>query len=806
MSPHPPQDVVDTTDGHPVVFSEPAVGRPLRQGEDVTACSQKTSAMVALTMLSVAYIFNVLIMVDVVYETLYMPGYNTKILLHLWDGLLVVVLGSVLCTASRGVQGNTSGLMWFGTIARGIGIGGTYPAASTIAFDILNKKTTHGARAFVMMTNFVFNAGGMLATIVFVIVLAAAQPGHLDTVWPVCIGIGIVIPLAAISYSTLRTTSRRLRSRAMKCMCPLAHVLPDLSQCELTTSTLADLSMYSSEAKQHWVAMVRTACLWFVYDFILVSFVGYVIFALIIGSAYDRLLNVTPLLVVLYALMLFMGNLGPGNLLSLIASESYPSNVRGSFYGVNAAFGTAGAIAGIHAFATIDDNLRKQWGFIIAALCGVLGIIITCFLPSGPDILPANLSEKEATRNVDRMYITASDAQSQCGSHLTRGDDSGIACPPKGNTSAISYADKDVDLYTNEIAVPVVNDASGPRDPGSHPSRLLDISSPPHASPTSCTLAGSQPEAIDNSPSDVHGLPSTRVLLLQRMSMDVPLEYVTPALNIQEAHEVIAEHVAVSRLQKFFKEDDVFVKTVEANAAKLQDDGQSFPVTKQNVQRLIRLSLYYPVIYCDDSHSMSWDVPTRWELQREAVARVANITTRALPPSYGVGLRFINAQWAARDNIPSARVLEAVDAVAPSSGTPLGTHMRQYILRPLVYDVLDAGRLLERPILICVITDGCPYGEYETTFEDAITECRQRLVDAGYEPTAVRFCVNQIGGDEGSTLFLDSLRNNPSINDVVYCTTERLDLKFKLFRENGRLLDEWLLHMLSNPIMHRIEN
>ncbi|KAH9839082.1 major facilitator superfamily domain-containing protein [Rhodofomes roseus] len=510
MSPHPPQDVVDTTDGHPVVFSEPAVGHPLRQGEDVTACSQKTSAMVALTMLSVAYIFNILIMVDVVYETLYMPGYNTKILLHLWDGLLVgqfigqvafgmlcdsigqifalyvsmalVVLGSVLCTASRGVQGNTSGLMWFGTIARGIvgvGIGGTYPTASTTAFDIINEKTAHSGRAFVMMTNFVFNAGGMLATIVFVIVLAAAQPGHLDTVWPVCIGIGIVIPLAAICYSTPRTTSRRLRSRAMKY-----------------------LSMYSSEAKQHWVAMVRTACLWFVYDFvvypklvfsggilltlvdgdiwrtagyrlllvvfalsgslagamvcdtigrrnlILVSFVGYVIFALIIGCAYDRLLNVTPLLVVLYALMLFMGNLGPGNLLSLIASESYPSNVRGSFYGVTAAFGTAGAIAGIHAFATIDDNLRKQWGFIIAALCGVVGIVIAYFLPSSPDILPADLSEKDTQRDADVEYVSEPDT-----THPT---------PIQDNTSAISYADKDADLNDgNGIAVPVVKGANG---------------------------------------------------------------------------------------------------------------------------------------------------------------------------------------------------------------------------------------------------------------------------------------------------------------------------------------------------------
>ena len=33
---------------------------------------------------------------------------------------------------------------------------------------------------------------------------------------------------------------------------------------------------------------------------------------------------------------------------------------RGPFYGVTAAFGSAGAICGIHAFNTIDENLRKE--------------------------------------------------------------------------------------------------------------------------------------------------------------------------------------------------------------------------------------------------------------------------------------------------------------------------------------------------------------------------------------------------------------------------------------------------------------
>ncbi|KZT71648.1 hypothetical protein DAEQUDRAFT_665375, partial [Daedalea quercina L-15889] len=271
----------------------------------------------------------------------------------------------------------------------------------------------------------------------------------------------------------------------------------------------------------------------------------------------------------------------------------------------------------------------------------------------------------------------------------------------------------------------------------------------------------------------------------------------------QEAQQVIAEHVAMSHLQKFFKEDDAFVKAVASNAAQLQDDGHSFPITRQNTERLIRLSLYHPVIYCDDSGSMTLDEPRRrWDLQRDAVHRIASITTRVVPPQYGVGLRFINAQWAKRDNIPVSDVLHAVDRVSPSGGTALGATLKSHILVPLVYDILRSGRILERPLLICVITDGCPDPDDKPTFENAILECRQLLVDAGYEPTSVRFCVNQIGGDDYSTGFLDRLRANPSIKDVVYCTTERLDEKYRQFRENGRQLDEWLLRMLSEPILH----
>ena len=266
-------------------------------------------------------------------------------------------------------------------------------------------------------------------------------------------------------------------------------------------------------------------------------------------------------------------------------------------------------------------------------------------------------------------------------------------------------------------------------------------------------------------------------------------------------------HVTSAGLQKF-AQDPAFLDTVAAIAAKaaaLIDDGGSFPLTRENIERLVRVSLYHPIIYCDDSGSMGEGSPTRWSLQSDAVRRISSITTRALPPTLGVSLRFINSHHADKDNIAAVEVPGAVGQASPSGLTPLGTVLKNRILKPLVYDVLGKNRLLERPFLVCIITDGCPNDGISATFEDAIKECRQRLVDAGYEPAAVRFCVNQVGNDSASTQFLDSLRNNKDIADVVYCTTERLDEKYKEFKTNHRLLDEWLLQMLSEPIMFYAE-
>jgi MFS family permease len=111
----------------------------------------------------------------------------------------------------------------------------------------------------------------------------------------------------------------------------------------------------------------------------MLGFSGYLVFGLIIGCSYDKITKIVPLFVVFYGLMQSSGNLGPGDMLGLISSESYATAVRGTCYGISAALGKTGAAVGTQAFTPIQLHLGKRWTFIIAAICGVVGIAVTYF-------------------------------------------------------------------------------------------------------------------------------------------------------------------------------------------------------------------------------------------------------------------------------------------------------------------------------------------------------------------------------------------------------------------------------------------
>ncbi|ETW77755.1 hypothetical protein HETIRDRAFT_11852, partial [Heterobasidion irregulare TC 32-1] len=246
----------------------------------------------------------------------------------------------------------------------------------------------------------------------------------------------------------------------------------------------------------------------------------------------------------------------------------------------------------------------------------------------------------------------------------------------------------------------------------------------------------------------------------------------------EEFKESLNTYVKDSGLEKFFARDDPFLQTLAEKAAALRDDSTTFLGKPDNIKHLTRLSLYQPVIYCDDSGSMQAE--DRYTHQRELVNRIARIATKIVPDDLGVELRFINS--GSSKNLTAAEIDAAVGAVHPNGGTTIGTELRKKILDPLVYKALPS-QSLRRPLLVCTITDGCPSNERETTFKEAIVECRREVVNHGYESTAVMFSISQIGGDKSAKAFLDGLRDDPEIEDVLRCTTDQLDTKLQELKE-----------------------
>jgi len=174
----------------------------------------------------------------------------------------------------------------------------------------------------------------------------------------------------------------------------------------------------------------------------------------------------------------------------------------------------------------------------------------------------------------------------------------------------------------------------------------------------------------------------------------------------------------------------------------------------------------------------------RYEYLIQLVTRIARIATKIVPDDMaGVDLRFINNN--------------------------LASNLRKKILKPLVYDIIDSTVSttspipFKRPLLVCIITDGHPVQECQNALRDEIVTCKRKLEAKGYDPTSVMYCINQVGTDPQAEHFIDALRNEKTIEEVIYCTVGQLDAKYEELKENERALESWLLDLLTKPIMGR---
>ncbi|CAH0045249.1 unnamed protein product [Clonostachys solani] len=313
----------------------------------------------------------------------------------------------------------------------------------------------------------------------------------------------------------------------------------------------------------------------------------------------------------------------------------------------------------------------------------------------------------------------------------------------------------------------------------------------------------------------------------------------------------IDQYVKDSDLGQFFAPGNDYLNKVAEKAIELKDDPRNHLKKPEQIKGLVRLALYQPVFYCDDSGSMEADIQdgsgnvigTRMDGMRSLVQRMASIATRLVPDGKGAHVRFINSSTTGQDL--NADQINQLLQFNPNGGTNIGTNLTNKILEPMIYADLDkSGGALERPFLVLTITDGEPNPEPQDTFKKAIENCGRRLEEKQYpqecessfttaraireksdnDDVAAMFLISQVGNSPEADAFLDSLSGDPAIDRVLYRTsgmllgvsscqktrrsssqrltfsTERLNERFADLRDNEEGLEEWLFNILMQPI------
>ncbi|KAL7932153.1 hypothetical protein V8C35DRAFT_329153 [Trichoderma chlorosporum] len=273
------------------------------------------------------------------------------------------------------------------------------------------------------------------------------------------------------------------------------------------------------------------------------------------------------------------------------------------------------------------------------------------------------------------------------------------------------------------------------------------------------------------------------------------------AISAEDFKSKMDEKIQDMGLDKFFSKNGNFLQSVAEKAVSLKNNPDTNLGNSENIQKLITFSMYQPVIFLDDSGSMDED--GRFEKQADLVRRVTRIASYLVPEDLGVAVYFINSDTPPNNKLREDGVVKLISRLVPDGATELGYNLKRKILTPMLYDVVKNNEELQRPLLITIITDGCPGGpmEEEGNFVNVLKECKTFLLQHDYPQTAIRFQISQIGSEDEVSEFFDSLKSDRQVRGMIYCTSDRLDDKYQEMQQNDKGLEEWLLTTLMEPII-----
>ncbi|KAH8821851.1 hypothetical protein F5884DRAFT_104391 [Xylogone sp. PMI_703] len=237
-------------------------------------------------------------------------------------------------------------------------------------------------------------------------------------------------------------------------------------------------------------------------------------------------------------------------------------------------------------------------------------------------------------------------------------------------------------------------------------------------------------------------------------------------------------------LASFYKEDDPFVEElVQRAAAQAKEFTVEYDLEPTVTPKLIIMALYDFVVLCDDSGSMRKG--NRIKAQADTCFRVAQIATFLQPQ--GISLRFLNSKYDGDFNllVDENDIKSKMGKVEYGGPTKLGTILETKIVEPLVIGKAKTGNL-KKPLIIAIITDGCPNNEDVNSFQETVQNCKDKLSKLQREPAGAIFLISRVGNDPLAETFLKNLQKNKDLDEMVYCCLDQLDNEREIFLRAGK--------------------
>lgn len=303
----------------------------------------------------------------------------------------------------------------------GIGIGAEYPTGSVAAAEKseeMPKRFQHGP--FILVTNFAIDMGFVISAFVPLVLTWIFGEEHNRVIWRMTIGLGVVPCLVVLPFRLLMEQTKIFTKGAIR-----FNKIP-----------------YRLIIKRYWFRLVVISLVWFIYDFVSYPFGLYssiitghfmgdnasqvrnfgwsvvincfylpgslagalfvdtlgpkktlaiglglqIIIGFIMSGLFAHFQNHIAVFCVIYGLFLTFGEFGPGDNLGLLASKSCATCAKGQFYGLAAAIGKCGALAGSYAIPALQahfdttDNRYYTAPFYLGSGLACVSLLLAVFL------------------------------------------------------------------------------------------------------------------------------------------------------------------------------------------------------------------------------------------------------------------------------------------------------------------------------------------------------------------------------------------------------------------------------------------